>query len=58
MKHILKLAGTAATVLLIAALGSLNIPGIILSTLALNVICGALLKHTEVHNSGKVHSEK
>lgn len=58
MKHILKLAGTAATVLLIAALGSLNIPGIILSTLALNAICGALLKHTEVHNSGKVHSEK
>lgn len=48
MKHILKLAGTAATVLLIAALGSLNIPGIILSTLALNAICGVALKRTEV----------
>ena len=58
MSHILKLAGTATLVYGIASLGSLNIPGIILSTLALNVICGALLKHTEVHNSGKVHSEK
>lgn len=57
MAHILKLAGTATLVYGIASLGSLNIPGIILSTLALNVICGALLKHTEVHNSGKVHSE-
>ena len=57
MKHILKLAGTAATVLLIAALGGLNIPGIILSTLALNAICGVALKHTEVQN-GKVHFEK
>lgn len=58
MAHILKLAGTATLVYGIASLGSLNIPGIILSTLALNVICGALLKHTEVHNIGKVHSEK
>lgn len=57
MTHILKLAGTATLVYGIASLGSLNIPGIILSTLALNVICGALLKHTEVKN-GKVHSEK
>ena len=58
MTHILRLAGTAAMVLLIAALGGLNIPGIILSTLALNVICGALLKHTEVRNSGKVRTEE
>ena len=57
MKHILELAGTAATVLLIAAMGSLNIPGIILGTLALNAICGAALKHTEAHN-GKIHSQK
>lgn len=57
MKHILKLAATATTVLLIAALGSLNIPGIILGTLALNAICGAALNHTEVHN-GKIHSQK
>ena len=57
MKHILKLAATATTVLLIAALGSLNIPGIILDTLALNAICSAALKHAEVHN-GKIHSQK
>lgn len=57
MAHILKLAGTATLVYGIASLGALNIPGIILSTLALNVICGALLKTTEVKN-GKVHSEK
>lgn len=57
MAHILKLAGTAAMVLLIAALGGLNIPGVIAAALALNVICGALLKTTEVKN-GKVHSEK
>lgn len=57
MQRVLRLAGTAATVLLIAALGNLNIPGIILSTLALNTICGAGLKHTEVHN-GKIHSQK
>lgn len=57
MTHILRLAGTAAMVLLIAALGSLNIPGVIAAALALNVICGALLKTTEVKN-GKVHSEK
>ena len=57
MKHILKLAGTAATVLLIAELGSLNIPGIILSTLALNAICGVALKRTEVQN-GKVRTEE
>ena len=57
MQRVLRLAGTAAMVLLIASLGSLSIPGIILSTLALNAICGAALKHTEVHN-GKVHSEE
>ena len=57
MQRVLRLAGTAAMVLLIASLGNLNIPGIILSTLALNAVCGAALKHTEVHN-GKIHSEK
>lgn len=57
MAHILRLAGTAAMVLLLAALGGLNIPGVIAAALALNVICGALLKTTEVKN-GKVHSEK
>lgn len=58
MTHILKLAGTATLIYGIAALGTLNLPGVIAAALALNVICGALLKHTEVHNSGKVHSEK
>lgn len=56
MAHILKLAGTATLVYGIASLGSLNIPGVIAAALALNVICGALLKTTEVKN-GKVHSE-
>lgn len=56
MTHILKLTGTATLVYGIAALGTLNIPGVIAAALALNVICGALLK-TEVKN-GKVHSEK
>ncbi len=57
MQRVLRLAGTAAMVLLIASLGSLSIPGIILSTLALNAICGAALKHTEVHN-GKVRTKE
>lgn len=50
MAHILKLAGTATLVYGIASLGSLNIPGVIAAALALNVICGALLKTTEVKN--------
>ena len=54
---ILKLAGTAATVLLFAALGSLNVPGIILATLALNAICGTALKAKEAHN-GQIHSQE
>lgn len=57
MTHILKLAGTATLIYGIASLGSLNIPGVIAAALALNVICGALPKTTEVKN-GKVHSEK
>ena len=57
MTHSLKLAGTATLIYGIASLGSLNIPGVIAAALALNVICGALLKTTEVKN-GKVHSEK
>lgn len=39
-----KLAITADLVLLLAALGSLNIPTIVGSTLALNALCGLLLK--------------
>lgn len=57
MQRVLRLAGTAAMVLLIAYISSGCIPGITLSILALNAICGAGLKHTEVHN-GKIHSQK
>lgn len=39
-----KLAISADLVLLLAALGSLNIPAIVGSTLALNALCGLLLK--------------
>lgn len=40
-----KLAITADLVLLLAALGSLNIPTIVGSTLTLNALCGLLLKN-------------
>lgn len=39
-----KLAITADLVLLLAALGSLNIPGIVCTVLTLNALCGLLLK--------------
>ena len=42
-----KLAITADLVLLLAALGSLNIPAIVGSTLALNARCGLILKKEE-----------
>lgn len=42
-----KLAITADLVLLLAALGSLNIPAIVGSTLALNALCGLILKQGE-----------
>ena len=42
-----KLAITADLVLLLAALGSLNIPTIVSSTLALNALCGLILKQEE-----------
>lgn len=37
-----KLAATADLVLLLAALGSLNVPGIVCTVLALNALCGLL----------------
>lgn len=55
-KLMLKLAGTAALIFWITAAGNLNLPGVIIATLALNAICGAALK-TEDHN-GKIHSQK
>lgn len=44
-----KLAITADLVLLLAALGSLNIPAIVGSTLALNALFGLILKQEENH---------
>ena len=41
---VVKLALTADLVLLLAALGSLNIPGIVCTVLALNALCGLFLK--------------
>lgn len=42
-----KLAITADLVLLLAALGSLNIPTAIAALLALNALCGLILKQEE-----------
>lgn len=42
-----KLAITADLVLLLAALGSLNIPTILAALLALNALCGLILKQEE-----------
>lgn len=39
-----KLAITAALILLLAALGSLNIPAILAALLALNLLCGLYFK--------------
>ena len=49
-RRAVNLAATAALVALLAALGSLNIPGIVGSTLALNALCGVILKE-ENHES-------
>lgn len=42
-----KLSATASLVALLAALGSLNVPGIVGATLALNALCGLILKQEE-----------
>lgn len=42
-----KLAATASLVALLAALGSLNVPGIVCTVLALNALCGLILKQEE-----------
>lgn len=42
-----KLAITADLVLLLAALGSLNIPATLAALLALNALCGLILKQEE-----------
>ena len=42
-----KLAITADLVLLLAALGPINIPGIVCTVLAINAMCGLILKQEE-----------
>ena len=42
-----KLATTADLVLLLAFIGSLNLPGIICTVLVLNALCGLILKKEE-----------
>ena len=44
-----KLALTADLVLLLAALGSLNIPAALAALLALNMLCGLYLKEESSH---------
>lgn len=43
-RRTVNLATTAALAALLAALGSLNIPGIVCAVLALNALCGMILK--------------
>ena len=42
-----KLAATASLVALLTALGSLNLPGIVCTLLALNALCELILKQEE-----------
>lgn len=42
VRAFVKLAITADLVLLLAALGSLNVPGIVCTVLALNALCGLM----------------
>lgn len=46
---VVKLALTADLVLLLAALGSLNIPATIAAMLALNLLCGLYFKEESSH---------
>lgn len=47
VRAFVKLAITADLVLLLAFIGSLNVPGIIGTTLTLNALCGLILKQEE-----------
>lgn len=51
-RRAVNLAATAALVALLASLGTLNIPGIGGSTLALNLLCGLYFK--EVSSNEKI----
>ena len=48
-RALVKLAITADLVLLLAALGSLNIPTTITALLALNLLCGLYFKEASCH---------
>ena len=48
-RALVKLAITADLVLLLAALGSLNIPTTITALLALNLLCGLYFKEVSCH---------
>lgn len=51
-RQVVKLATTADLVLLLAALGSLNIPAALAAMLALNLLCGLYFK--EVSSNEKI----
>ena len=46
-RALVKLATTADLVLLLAFIGSLNLPGIVCTVLTLNALCGLILKKEE-----------
>ncbi len=48
-RAVVKLAITADLVLLLAALGSLNVPATLAALLALNLLCGLYLKEASSH---------
>lgn len=49
IRAVIKLAITADLVLILAALGSLNVPGTIAALLALNLLCGLYPKEASNH---------
>lgn len=50
-RQVVKLAITADLVLLLAALGSLNIPATLATMLALNLLCGLYFKEVSRHEN-------
>lgn len=50
-RQVVKLALTADLVLLLAALGSLNIPATLAAMLALNLLCGMYFKEVSRHEN-------
>lgn len=50
-RFVVKLALTADLVLMLAALGSLNIPATLAALLALNLLCGMYFKEVSRHEN-------